>query len=92
MMQGVSLFSLLPIQDIHFSGLNTLSLHDSFQRMSIACSIPETVQSEIDEIENAVNSVDFNEEKKQQILEEKLLNETICRGYFFEQMSNMCYK
>ncbi len=57
--------------------------------MSIACSIPETVQSEMDEIQNAVN---LNEEKKQQMLEEKLLNETNCHGYFFEQMDGMNYK
>ena len=89
MMPNVSLFSPFPIQDIHFLGLNTLPLHDSFQRMSIAYSIPETIQSEMAEIKKAVN---FNEEEKQQILGEILLNETNCHGYFFEQMPSMCYK
>ncbi|XP_046635993.1 uncharacterized protein LOC124314716 [Daphnia pulicaria] len=76
--------------DIRFTGLNTYLRHDDrFQRMTIAYSMPETVQSEIDQLESANN---FSEDEKQQIIEEMLLNETNCHGYFFEQMPSMCYR
>jgi hypothetical protein len=78
------------LQDIRFTGLNTYLRHDDrFQRMTIAYSMPETVQSEIDQLESANN---FSEDEKQQIIEEMLLNETKCHGYFFEQMPSMCYR
>lgn len=78
------------MQDIRFTGLNTYLRHDDrFQRMTIAYSMPETVQSEIAQLES---ENDFSEDVKQQIIEDKLLNETNCHGYFFEHMQSMCYR
>jgi hypothetical protein len=75
---------MIVLQDISFTGLNTYLRHDDrFQRMTIAYSMSKTVQSKIAEMESANN---FTEDEKRPIIEEMLLNETDCHGYFFEQM------
>ena len=74
------------IKDISFGTLETSPCHDRFQRMRIAYSMPKKMKSEIAKIRGAKNLSDV---EKEQHIEQKLLNETKCHGYFFEKTQSM---
>ncbi|KAK4018933.1 hypothetical protein OUZ56_000968 [Daphnia magna] len=61
----------------------------NFQQMKIAYSIPEHVKSAIGDVNNASS---LSDEEKQRQIDEILLNETNCHGYFFDYVPNMNFK
>ncbi|KZS03582.1 Uncharacterized protein APZ42_033776 [Daphnia magna] len=75
--------------ELNFPALACDEENTNIQRMSIAYSIPEHVNSDISKI-NA-SSV-MSKEEKQREIDIKLLNETKCHGYFFDYVPNMNFK
>ncbi|KAK4018931.1 hypothetical protein OUZ56_000966 [Daphnia magna] len=75
--------------ELHFDALACDNEENTnIQQMSIAYSIPEHVNSDISKINASVMS----KEEKQREIDEKLLNETKCHGYFFDCVPTMNFK